>query len=228
MATESFTVSELIPASPERIYRAWLDASEHAAMTGGGATSEPRVGGGHTAWDGYIRGTHLELEPGRRIIQSWRSVDFPEAHADSRLEIMLEPSEGGTRLTLSHSGLPEGQGADYEEGWKDHYFLPMRKYFSTAAVEKQARSASTESETVPMPILPAIHNTLKTLRKRPEAPVKLKMKRASQKPKLKVKTKVQAAAPKAKPKAKANAKAKPKARPKAKPKAKAKPKRGRR
>jgi hypothetical protein len=30
-----------------------------------------------------------------------------------------------------HSAIPEGQGDQYAKGWQDHYFEPMRAYFST-------------------------------------------------------------------------------------------------
>ena len=41
MATDSIRVSTVIPAHPERVYRAWLDAGEHGAFTGSKATGEP-------------------------------------------------------------------------------------------------------------------------------------------------------------------------------------------
>jgi uncharacterized protein YndB with AHSA1/START domain len=140
---ESFTVSDLIPASPERVYSAWLDGVAHSAMTGGAATCEPRIGGRFTAWDGYIEGTTLEIDPGRkRIVQSWRSADFPDGAGDSRLEVVFEGEGGGTRLTIRHSEIPEGQGSDYEQGWREHYFTPMRKYFSAQATQKEPRPAT--------------------------------------------------------------------------------------
>src|SRR5262249_28542445 len=110
MALESIQVSTVIPASPERIFTAWLSSNEHSAFTGGQATAEARVGGRHTAWDGYIEGVNLALDTGRRIVQSWRSSDFPEGCGDSRLEVLLEPSGVGTKLTLVHTDIPEGQG----------------------------------------------------------------------------------------------------------------------
>ena len=128
--SESFTIDRVIPAPPERVYEAWLQADLHAQMTGTDATSEPRAGGAFTAWDGYIEGTHLELEPGKRIVQSWRTMDFPDDAPDSRLEITLVASGGGTLLTLAHSDLPDGSGDDYRTGWEDHYFQPMTGYFN--------------------------------------------------------------------------------------------------
>ncbi|HEV2104740.1 MAG TPA: SRPBCC family protein, partial [Candidatus Eisenbacteria bacterium] len=141
MSTESVRVAAVIPATPERLYAAWLDAREHAAMTGGAATVEPRVGGRFTAWDGYITGVTLVLERGRRIVQAWRSTDFPDGHPDSRLEVRFEPAEGGTRVTVLHAEVPEGQGSRYEQGWSDSYLEPMRRYFGREAAAA-ARAAA--------------------------------------------------------------------------------------
>ncbi len=128
---ESFEVSATIPATPERVYKAWLTGKEHTAMTGSRATGAARVGGKFTAWDGYIDGKNLELEPGKRIVQSWRTSEFADADPDSRLEIILTPARTGTKLTLRHSNIPAGQGAGYKSGWKDHYFDPMKEYFNS-------------------------------------------------------------------------------------------------
>ncbi len=122
-------MSAVIPAAPEVIYKAWLSGKEHSAMTGSAATVVAKVGGKHTAWDGYISGKTLELQPGKRIVQSWRSTDFAADAPDSRLEVGLSPAKGGTKVTLKHSDLPAGSSAEYRKGWIDFYFTPMKKYF---------------------------------------------------------------------------------------------------
>lgn len=60
---DSFEISIILPAEPARIYRAWLDSAEHSAFTGSPAEIDPQVGGKFNAWDRYIQGTNLELEP---------------------------------------------------------------------------------------------------------------------------------------------------------------------
>jgi uncharacterized protein YndB with AHSA1/START domain len=128
--SNGFKLSTVLPAEPRAVYRAWLDSKMHAAFTGGGvATSAPRVGGAFTAWEGYIRGTYLALEPGERIVHAWRTTDFPTGAPDSRVEVLLEATRGGTRLTLVHAHIPAGQEGDYQAGWADFYFRPMKKYF---------------------------------------------------------------------------------------------------
>jgi uncharacterized protein YndB with AHSA1/START domain len=129
MPLETVRLTAVLPASADRIYAAWLDSGEHSRMTGGKAVVDPNVGGEYSASDGYIEGRTLELEPGRRIVQSWRSTDFPLNAGDSRLEVHLLDVPGGCEVTIIHSEIPEGQGAQYESGWADRYFEPMRKYF---------------------------------------------------------------------------------------------------
>ena len=139
MALETVRVTAVIPASADRVYAAWLDSAEHSKMTGGKAAVVPEIGGEHSAWDGYIAGKTLELEPGRRIVQSWRTTDFPLGHSDSRLEVhLLDVGEDACEVTIIHTEIPEGQGAQYDTGWQGHYLVPMKKYFAKPAKPKPA------------------------------------------------------------------------------------------
>ncbi|MFN2195915.1 MAG: SRPBCC domain-containing protein [Anaerolineales bacterium] len=127
--TIEFEISTLIPATAGQIYDAWLDSEAHTRMTGGKAQVSAQVGGEFTAWDGYIHGKNLALEPGRRILQAWRTADFAEDDEDSLLEVIFEPEADGTRVRLRHSHLPDEDGSGYEQGWVLNYFEPMKDYF---------------------------------------------------------------------------------------------------
>lgn len=127
---ESFTISTVLPATPGQIYSAWLSSEGHSQMTGSQAEVEGRSGGAFKAWDGYIWGTFLEMEPDRRILQAWRTSEFPEDSPDSRVELLLEADPNGTKITFVHTNIPDGQGEGYKQGWEDFYFTPMRAYFS--------------------------------------------------------------------------------------------------
>ncbi len=121
-----FKISAVIPASPAEIYKAWLNTKGHSAMTG----SPAKVSGKKfSAWDGYIFGQTLELEPDRRIVQAWRTTEFPDAAPDSHLEVLLAKVKGGTRITLTHTNIPDSQADSYKQGWEDFYFKPMKEYF---------------------------------------------------------------------------------------------------
>lgn len=127
---EHLRVSVELPVSPQRLYQAWLDSTEHGAFSGGAAQIEAFEGGTFTAWDGYIHGKTLTLEPYKRIVQSWRTSEFPEEAPDSRLEVLIEPQDDNSVLTLIHENIPDGQSGEYEKGWLEYYFKPMREYFA--------------------------------------------------------------------------------------------------
>ena len=112
------------------LYDALLNARKHAAFTGARATSVARVGGRFTAWDGYICGTHLELEPPRRIVQAWWTTEWPAGAPPSRLEWRFRAKRGGTEVTMVHSNVPASQAASYRQGWIDYYWNPLKAYFS--------------------------------------------------------------------------------------------------
>jgi len=129
MAVEECTVTTVIQANPHEIYDAWLNSEKHTEMTGVPATAEPSVGSAFTAWGGYIEGRIQRLDPGRCILQSWRTNHFPKDAEDSVLEVTLEATQDGTQVTLHHSNIPEGQAQGYQEGWQSRYFDAMARYF---------------------------------------------------------------------------------------------------
>lgn len=127
--SERIELRTTLPATAEAVFDAWIDGEAHGTMTGAGATSDPKAGGRFTAWDGYIEGAHVELDRPRRIVQRWRTSEFPEGAPDSIVEIALTPKGSQVELQIVHREIPAGQGARYEQGWQDFYFAPMREHF---------------------------------------------------------------------------------------------------
>ena len=124
-----FTLVVTINSKAEKFYEAYLSSEGHTALTGSPARVDGTVDGDFTAWDGYIQGMFLELEKNKRIVQAWRTAEFPEDAEDSIVEILLEEDHGKTKLTLKHTNIPKGQMDNYKTGWEDFYFKPMREYF---------------------------------------------------------------------------------------------------
>jgi activator of HSP90 ATPase len=125
-----FELSDVLPMTPQAVYDAWMSSSGHSAMTGAQAQVDPTTGGAFEAWDGYITGRTLVVEPGQRIVQSWRTSEFSEAEGDSQIEVVLEPVDEGTRMTIRHTNVPDGHFSYEQDGWREHYFDPMRRYFA--------------------------------------------------------------------------------------------------
>lgn len=126
-----------VPATPDEVYDAFMDAQKHSAFTGSKATSDPKVGGEFTAWDGYISGKNLELERGKKIVQEWSTTDWPDASPPSKLELTFKNTKGGTEISMIHSNVPPEQADDLAEGWVEFYWKPLEEYFT-----KQSRKRS--------------------------------------------------------------------------------------
>jgi uncharacterized protein YndB with AHSA1/START domain len=234
MSYESLSLSELIPATEEEIYSAWLNSNEHSAFTGDQAEIDPVVGGRHSTFGGYAQGAIIDLIPARRIVQTWRTNDFPEGSPDSRLELTLEATVGGTMVTLLHTEIPDGQSDNYREGWVKYYFEALKKYFA----DKTDEAASNEEPTALTPSnglsehkKPPTRLTTRAKTPAPKPAVKAAApaarkpnRKAKAKPKAKVKAKAKARAAAVKPKARPAAKSKARKPIKAKVKAKAKTK----
>ena len=229
---ENIKVSDIIPAPPERVYTAWLDAKEHAKMTGGAAADEGD--GRFTAWDGYITGRTVSAVPHTKVVQAWRTTEFPDEVPDSVLTILFEADGGGTKVTFVHENIPEGQSDAYEQGWHEHYFAPMKAYFGspmeqvrevseriTQAVEDVTEQFEAATEDAMQAVDKARSSARKQAVKAVQAVKKVQKKASAQ---LKAVGKKVRAFVKRKPAAKKKpARPQVKAKPKAKVKAKAKP-----
>ena len=123
-----FTTKTTIKAAAKQIYKSWLSTQGHTKMTGETAYISDKIGEAFTAEDGNITGKNLNLEPYRKIVQSWRSEKFSANDDDSQIEITLNEINGETELTLTHTNIPESCD-HYEEAWNTHYFKPMKAYF---------------------------------------------------------------------------------------------------
>ncbi|HEV2139444.1 MAG TPA: SRPBCC domain-containing protein [Nitrososphaerales archaeon] len=119
----------IIDASPVEVYEAYVDPKKHAAFTGDSATGTAKVGGRFAAGNGYISGKYLKLEKGKRILHEWTTTEWPKGYPPSLVELIIKPKGKKTELTMIHSKVPAEQAADYDQGWKDFYWEPMKKYF---------------------------------------------------------------------------------------------------
>ncbi len=102
-----------------------MDSRKHARFSGDTASISRKVGGKIMAYGGYITGMNVELVQDKKIVQTWRAADWPEGH-ESRVTFSFKPTEGGTRLTFTHTGVPDGQYESIKQGWIENYWVPMK------------------------------------------------------------------------------------------------------
>jgi len=117
----------IFKASPHEMYEALMDSSKHASFTGNTAEISREIDGKFNAYDGYITGQNIELVPDKKIIQSWRAVDWEEGYY-SRVTFEFTAVPEGTRLDFTHTDVPEGTEAEFTQGWIENYWEPMKAF----------------------------------------------------------------------------------------------------
>ncbi|MEU4418883.1 SRPBCC domain-containing protein, partial [Nocardia salmonicida] len=130
----SFTKTATLPVSPDEAFaliteperlRRWQTVSAYVDLRAGG-TYRWTVTPGNLA-----TGTFMEVEPGKRVVFGWGWDGNPELPVDgSTVTITVEPTEGGSLVTLVHEGLSETQAASHAEGW-NHFFERLEKLVAT-------------------------------------------------------------------------------------------------
>ncbi len=118
-------------ATSREIYDLLATSKEHTALTGQKADISPRVGGPFSALAGFITGINVDLAPGKRIVQAWRTKDFPVG-IFSMATFQLTPTKrGGTELVLTHRGVPKDLIPRVEKTWREKYWGKIKRLLAT-------------------------------------------------------------------------------------------------
>ena len=123
-------------SSPATVYRAFLSSKEHAEFTGSEAKCSARVGGRFTAWGEYIPGKNVKLFKDKMIVQEWKTSEWPEGYKPSILKISLKKEGEGTRVSMIQSQVPASQVDQYDKGWYESYWEPLKQYFHAGVRSK--------------------------------------------------------------------------------------------
>jgi len=129
MNTKDISQTLHFKAPPIEVYNCIMDAKKHSKFTNSKVEIEDKVDTKFSAYDGYITGENKELEPGKKIVQSWRGTedDWPEDHYSEVVFEFSETEDGGTELNFTHTGIPESKAESLDQGWHDHYWTPMKE-----------------------------------------------------------------------------------------------------
>ena len=128
METKDIHQEIFFKASPLDIYELLMDPYKHAELVGSTAEIDNREGGKFNIYDGYITGTNVKLVPGKEIIQKWRAEEegWPFDYF-SDLTFIMKAENGGTKLTMTQTGIPSECTDAIGEGWHEFYWTPMHE-----------------------------------------------------------------------------------------------------
>jgi uncharacterized protein YndB with AHSA1/START domain len=125
-----------IAASPASVYALLMSSDDFGKMTGGRAANISAdvggaismFGGAISMFGGDIRGRNVELVPGKRVVQAWRSQAWPEG-IYSIIRFELTPEGKGTKLVFDQAGHRGGSDGMLAGGWHQMYWQPMNAMF---------------------------------------------------------------------------------------------------
>jgi len=115
-------------ASPETIYDLLADSRRRTEVTGRKAVMSDQVGGSFSTDGGQVTGVNVDLLPGRRMVQAWRRVDFPEGIFSMAAITLAPTASGGTELVLTHRGVPKHLLDQIEDYWRHVYWAPIKAH----------------------------------------------------------------------------------------------------
>lgn len=135
--TNTVRFHRVLRATPERIYRAFLDAAAMAkwlppnGFTGPVHQMDANAGGGYkmsftnfsTGSSHSFGGTYLELKPNERIRYT-NKFDDPNLPGEMQTTILLKPVSCGTDLNITQEGIPAVIPAEAcHLGWQESLVL---------------------------------------------------------------------------------------------------------
>jgi len=126
--TDPIRKSVRLPASPQSLFKTFLDSKLHTAMTGMPAKTSPKPGAKWSAFGGAIWGRNLLIIPNKLIVQAWRSKHFGKSDPDSILILTFSGTAKSAHIDLVHVNVPTQDYKGVSEGWPKFYWSPWKEY----------------------------------------------------------------------------------------------------
>jgi uncharacterized protein YndB with AHSA1/START domain len=127
MATDIKLAFQL-SAPPDRVLELLTNAALVRRWSGSEAVIEAKEGGAFEMFDGWVKGTVTKLSA-KELAYTWRTTDWPAETKESEVLYVLEGKDGGTKVSVLHTGLPtEDEAASHRSGWTDYFFDPLEDY----------------------------------------------------------------------------------------------------
>lgn len=113
-----------IKAPISKVWQALVDPKIIEKWTGTKAKMDDQVGTEFSLWDGDMHGTNTEVVPNKKLAQDWYGGDWKKP---SKVVFTLTEKDGMTTVGLGHWDLPDGEFANFAQGWKDYYLGAIKE-----------------------------------------------------------------------------------------------------
>ncbi|HEV7454820.1 MAG TPA: SRPBCC domain-containing protein [Candidatus Saccharimonadales bacterium] len=115
-----------IQAPIAKVWQALTDAKLIEQWGAGPAKMGDTTGGTFSLWGGDIHGTNTKVVPEKLLEQDWYGHDDPSRCY--KVSFAFAPlHEDMTTVKLIHADVPDDEAKDFEDGWRDYYFDPIKE-----------------------------------------------------------------------------------------------------
>ncbi|MBR9704936.1 hypothetical protein GOV12_05980 [Candidatus Pacearchaeota archaeon] len=110
------------------LYNYLINPRKLSKIIGGKVTNTQKVGGKFSAYDGYIFGEIIELDPGKKIVLKWACQDFPDKQFSTVNIIFKGKTPKTCEIDFTHDDVPDELFEDLSLGWNEFYWDPIKDY----------------------------------------------------------------------------------------------------
>lgn len=108
----------------KEVWKGLVDPKAIEMWGGGPARMEEKAGTKFSLWGGDIHGTNLEVVKNKKLVQEWFSGSWKKP---SNVTFTLIEKGNETEVDLLHEEVPDEEGGEIADGWKDYYLGPMKE-----------------------------------------------------------------------------------------------------
>jgi len=126
---KAFTITHVLYAPPTKVFQAITRPETIIEWSGEAAVIELAPGGKFEMFDGWVRGTMIDVKPEAFLSFSWKPAEWGPKTKPSIVEMRFARHAAGTEITILHKDLPdEKEAASHQSGWIDHVLEPLNDF----------------------------------------------------------------------------------------------------
>jgi uncharacterized protein YndB with AHSA1/START domain len=122
------TLEFQLSAPPQRVMQLLTDETLIRKWSGGAAVIENKVGGRFSMFDEWATGQVIKTGADE-LAYTWQITDWPEGTKPTEVHYILKKQDGGTLVTVRHTGFGTKEEMDsHRSGWADYFFDPLEDF----------------------------------------------------------------------------------------------------
>jgi len=115
----------LINSSADAVWQALVNPKYINAWGGGPVKMNNKEGAKFELWGGDIHGKNIEVIPLKKLKQEWFGGNWKMS---SVVTFTLTQEKDTVKINLLQTDVPDNEAKDIDEGWRQYYLGPLKKY----------------------------------------------------------------------------------------------------